>query len=38
MEARLALDLWYVAHAGLWLDLLILARTPFAVLGGRNAV
>jgi lipopolysaccharide/colanic/teichoic acid biosynthesis glycosyltransferase len=37
MKARVAHDLWYVAHASIWLDLLILARTPFEVLRGRNA-
>jgi putative colanic acid biosynthesis UDP-glucose lipid carrier transferase len=38
MQARIDLDRWYVAHAGLALDLLILARTPLVVLRGRNAV
>lgn len=38
MQARVNLDAWYVAHAGLALDLLILARTPFEVLRSRNAV
>jgi putative colanic acid biosynthesis UDP-glucose lipid carrier transferase len=38
MEARIALDLWYVENQSLWLDLLILARTPLAVAGARNAV
>jgi len=37
MERRVALDAWYVAHRSLTLDLLILARTPLAVLGRRNA-
>jgi putative colanic acid biosysnthesis UDP-glucose lipid carrier transferase len=32
------LDAWYVEHAGLALDLMILARTPLAVLRTRNAV
>lgn len=31
-EERLALDLWYVAHRSLWLDLRILARTAKLVL------
>ena len=38
MQARVDLDAWYVVHAGLALDLLILARTPFEVLRSRNAV
>ena len=38
MQRRVDLDLWYVAHASLALDLLILARTPLAVLRPRNAV
>lgn len=38
MQARVDLDAWYVAHAGLVLDLLILTRTPFEVLRSRNAV
>jgi len=37
MEKRIALDAWYVAHHGLALDLLILARTPMVVLSRRNA-
>jgi exopolysaccharide biosynthesis polyprenyl glycosylphosphotransferase len=37
MERRVALDLWYVEHASLALDLLILARTPLEVLRRRNA-
>jgi lipopolysaccharide/colanic/teichoic acid biosynthesis glycosyltransferase len=28
---RIELDVWYVEHQSLWLDLRILARTPFAV-------
>jgi len=38
MQARIDLDAWYVAHESLWLDLLILARTPLEVLRHRNAV
>lgn len=38
MRARVDLDAWYVEHASLALDLLILARTPFEVLRSRNAV
>ena len=30
-------DLYYVQHYSLWLDLLILARTPFVVMKGRGA-
>jgi putative colanic acid biosynthesis UDP-glucose lipid carrier transferase len=37
MQARIDLDVFYVEHASLALDLLILARTPLVVLGGRNA-
>ena len=38
MQDRVNLDAWYVEHAGLALDLMILARTPLAVLRTRNAV
>jgi lipopolysaccharide/colanic/teichoic acid biosynthesis glycosyltransferase len=38
MQRRIELDAWYVAHKSLWLDLLILARTPVEVLRHRNAV
>jgi putative colanic acid biosynthesis UDP-glucose lipid carrier transferase len=38
MQARVDLDAWYVAHESLWLDLVILARTPLEVLRRRNAV
>ena len=31
---RIALDVWYVRHRSLWLDLRILLRTPYAVLFG----
>jgi lipopolysaccharide/colanic/teichoic acid biosynthesis glycosyltransferase len=37
MQARVALDAWYVAHRNLALDLKILARTPLEVLRRRNA-
>jgi exopolysaccharide biosynthesis polyprenyl glycosylphosphotransferase len=37
MQARIALDTWYVAHKNIWLDLLILALTPVEVLRRRNA-
>jgi putative colanic acid biosynthesis UDP-glucose lipid carrier transferase len=37
MQDRVNLDAWYVEHASLALDLLILARTPLAVLNTRNA-
>ena len=36
-EETFALDVWYVEHASLALDLKILARTPLAVLSRRNA-
>ncbi|HEY2836272.1 MAG TPA: sugar transferase, partial [Rhizomicrobium sp.] len=38
MQARIDLDITYVERGNFWLDLKILARTPFAVLGRRNAV
>jgi lipopolysaccharide/colanic/teichoic acid biosynthesis glycosyltransferase len=31
---RIELDVWYVEHRSFWLDLRILARTPFALFGG----
>ncbi len=37
MEKRIALDNWYVEHTTVTHDLLILLRTPLAVLSGRNA-
>lgn len=37
MRKRVEYDLWYVRHASLGLDLLILALTPFALLRARNA-
>jgi lipopolysaccharide/colanic/teichoic acid biosynthesis glycosyltransferase len=33
-EERIELDVWYVEHRSLWLDLKILARTPLALFGG----
>ncbi len=33
-DERIELDVWYVEHASLWLDLKILARTPLALFGG----
>jgi lipopolysaccharide/colanic/teichoic acid biosynthesis glycosyltransferase len=38
MQARIDLDVWYVNHAGLALDLKILAMTPLEVISTRNAV
>jgi exopolysaccharide biosynthesis polyprenyl glycosylphosphotransferase len=38
MQTRIDLDAWYVAHKSIWLDLVILARTPMEVLRQRNAV
>jgi lipopolysaccharide/colanic/teichoic acid biosynthesis glycosyltransferase len=35
-EERIELDVWYVEHRSLWLDLRILARTPFALLRGAG--
>jgi lipopolysaccharide/colanic/teichoic acid biosynthesis glycosyltransferase len=37
-EERIELDVWYVEHRSLWLDLKILARTPIALLGGAGSV
>ena len=37
MRARVDLDIFYARNASLALDLLILARTPFAVFSARNA-
>ncbi len=31
-------DIWYVGHQSLKLDVLILLRTPFAVLSARGAL
>jgi len=33
-DERIELDVWYVEHRSLWLDLRILARTPFALFHG----
>jgi lipopolysaccharide/colanic/teichoic acid biosynthesis glycosyltransferase len=33
-DERIELDVWYVEHAGLWLDLRIIARTPHALFSG----
>jgi len=33
---RIELDLWYVEHRSLWLDLRILARTARMVVGGEG--
>ncbi len=37
MQQRVVHDLWYIDHWSLWLDLAILARTPFACLKATNA-
>ena len=37
-EERIELDVWYVEHRSLGLDLKILARTPKALLGGGGSV
>jgi lipopolysaccharide/colanic/teichoic acid biosynthesis glycosyltransferase len=37
-EERIELDVWYVEHRSLPLDLKILARTPRALLGGAGSV
>jgi lipopolysaccharide/colanic/teichoic acid biosynthesis glycosyltransferase len=33
-DERIELDVWYVEHRSIWLDLRILARTPFALFHG----
>jgi lipopolysaccharide/colanic/teichoic acid biosynthesis glycosyltransferase len=33
-DERIELDVWYVEHRSPWVDLQILARTPFALFGG----
>ncbi|MEX2464348.1 MAG: sugar transferase, partial [Gaiellaceae bacterium] len=33
-DERIELDVWYVEHCSLWLDLRILARTPSALFSG----
>jgi putative colanic acid biosysnthesis UDP-glucose lipid carrier transferase len=38
MQRRIDLDAWYVAHESVWIDLVILARTPLEVLRHRNAL
>jgi len=37
-EERIELDVWYVEHRSVWLDLRIMARTPRALLGGAGDV
>jgi lipopolysaccharide/colanic/teichoic acid biosynthesis glycosyltransferase len=37
-EERIELDVWYVEHRSVWLDLRIMARTPWALLGGAGDV
>ncbi|HSV29557.1 MAG TPA: undecaprenyl-phosphate glucose phosphotransferase, partial [Candidatus Omnitrophota bacterium] len=37
MRKRVVHDLWYIDHWSVWLDLVILARTPLACLKGTNA-
>ena len=37
IERRVEHDLWYADNWSLWLDLVILLRTPFEVLRARNA-
>jgi len=36
-DQRLALDIWYVDHASLWLDLRILGQTLFTLVRGADA-
>ena len=33
---RIEHDLWYVDHCSFWLDLRILAKTPWALLSGQG--
>jgi lipopolysaccharide/colanic/teichoic acid biosynthesis glycosyltransferase len=33
-DERIELDVWYVEHRSFWLDVKILAKTPFALFGG----
>jgi len=35
-DERLALDIWYVDHASVWLDLKILMQTFFALVRGAD--
>jgi len=37
-EERIELDVWYVEHRSLWLDLRILAKTPGSLIGGAGSV
>jgi len=34
LEKRVALDLYYLKHQGLWLDLFIMAKTIVVVISG----
>ncbi|KRA83602.1 sugar transferase [Altererythrobacter sp. Root672] len=36
LDEKVALDLWYIDHAGLWLDLTILQRTVLVMIGGER--
>lgn len=36
LDEKIALDLWYVRHASLWLDLRILALTAWVMIGGER--
>ena len=36
-EKRIELDVWYVEHGSLWLDFLILLRTPVAMLPSKES-
>jgi lipopolysaccharide/colanic/teichoic acid biosynthesis glycosyltransferase len=37
-EERIELDVWYVEHRSLWLDLRIIAKTPGSLIGGAGSV
>jgi Undecaprenyl-phosphate glucose phosphotransferase len=37
LRKRIKLDLYYIDHWSIWLDIKILARTPYAVLAAENA-
>jgi exopolysaccharide biosynthesis polyprenyl glycosylphosphotransferase len=36
-DEEVKLDLWYIENWSIWLDLWILIKTPFALMGSRNA-
>jgi lipopolysaccharide/colanic/teichoic acid biosynthesis glycosyltransferase len=36
LDEKIALDLWYIDHAGFWLDLVIVQRTLLVMIGGER--